>query len=551
MRRLFIPAAIAAAVFLPMGAANAAPQNGFYVGVNAGYDLGDTATSTTVTAGSYFAGTSVTSINSSSPTNLDKNGFIGGGQLGFLYSHAGFAWGAEADFNWMGRSQSSAVTVVYPCCGPTSYTSGQFMERDWLATVRARGRRCCVRRDLLRHVLAGPDNDVHVRQDAHGLDGGRRSGSSAGGENLRKARISLRRSRHRDGFWNPAYGRRDLAGDYGRREIHQSCDPRRHQYRLLGENREYSKRVGRYPGAFRFLHRCFARIGSPGALGLLQRPRPERVTAMTSTLNEKIEKFRKLHKRGDPFIMPNAWDAGSARILAGLGFPALATTSAGFALTLGRRDYGVTRDEALAHARLLAGAVDIPVSADLENGFGVSPEDAAVTIRAAAQTGLAGGSIEDTSGDPTAPILDAALAAERIAAAVEAARDTGFVLTARAEGFLWGRDDLDDVIARLQAFEAAGADVLFAPGLPDLDAVRAVCSSVTRPVNVLVIGALAASPLEELARAGAARISLGGALAFSAYGSLVLTAEKALRAGAFSALAENAAGARRIREWLA
>lgn len=273
--------------------------------------------------------------------------------------------------------------------------------------------------------------------------------------------------------------------------------------------------------------------------------------ASTAT-TEKVETFRTLHKPGAPFIIANAWDAGSARILEGLGFPALATTSSGFALTLGRRDYGVTREEALAHGRLLASAVDIPVSADLENGFGVSPEDAAETIRMAAGAGLAGGSIEDSSGEDGAPIIGKKLAVERIAAAAEAARDAkdGFVLTARAEGFLHGQGDLKEVIERLQAFGEAGADILFAPGLPDLEAVKAVCSSVGKPVNVLIYGGLARCSLEELAEAGAARLSLGGGLAFSAYGALAESASAILKDGRFDALASHAEGAKTARGFL-
>ena len=221
--------------------------------------------------------------------------------------------------------------------------------------------------------------------------------------------------------------------------------------------------------------------------------------------------------------MPNAWDAGSARILEGLGAKAIATTSSGFALTQGKKDYGVSREEALAHCADLAAAVDIPVSADLENGWAREPHDIAETINLAIKTGLAGGSIEDSTGDPHAPVIeDQNLAAERIVAAEYEARKskTGFVLTARAEAFLYGDADLNQVIDRLQQFEAAGADVLFAPGLPDMNAVRAVCSSVTKPVNVLVHGPLLRHTLAEFAEAGAARISIGGALAFSAYGTL-------------------------------
>jgi 2-methylisocitrate lyase-like PEP mutase family enzyme len=271
------------------------------------------------------------------------------------------------------------------------------------------------------------------------------------------------------------------------------------------------------------------------------------------TIAEKVAAFRRLHQRGAPFTIANAWDAGSARILQGLGAKALATTSSGFALTLGRKDYGVAREEALAHCRLVAGGVDVPLSADLENGFGLSPEDAAVTIRVASETGLAGGSIEDTSRDADDPIIDQSLAIERIAAAVEAARaaSSGFVLTARAEGLLWGRGDLKEIIVRLQAFDEAGADVLFAPGLPDLAAVKAVCSSVDKPVNVLVLPGLVRHSIEEFAAAGVARLSLGGALAFGAYGSLFETAQLILRDGSFNALAGNREVTKRIKDWLA
>lgn len=271
------------------------------------------------------------------------------------------------------------------------------------------------------------------------------------------------------------------------------------------------------------------------------------------TIAEKVATFRRLHRPGAPFVIANAWDAGSARILQGLGAKALATTSSGFALTLGRKDYGVSRDEALEHCRLVAGRVEIPVSADLENGFGLTPEDAAATIRAASETGLAGGSIEDSSRDADDPIIDRSLAIERVAAAAEAARaaSNGFVLTARAEGFLWGRGDLEEIVARLQAFAEAGADVLFAPGLPDLAAVKAVCSSVDKPVNVLVLGGLVRHNIEEFAAAGVARLSLGGALAFGAYGSLFETAPAILRDGSFAALASNREATKRIKDWLA
>ncbi len=263
---------------------------------------------------------------------------------------------------------------------------------------------------------------------------------------------------------------------------------------------------------------------------------------MSAASAEKVAKFRSLHEKGAAFLFPNFWDAGSAKILEGLGFDALASTSSGFALTKGRADYGVTRDEALAHAREVSAAVKIPVAADLENGFGASPKDCAATIREASLTGLCGGSIEDSTGDKRRPVHEKSAAVDRIRAAVEAARGApnGFVLTARAEAFLYGPADLNEVISRLQAFEDAGADVLFAPGLPTLDAVAAVCSSVSKPVNVLIMGALAKHPVEDFAKAGAARLSLGGSLSNAAYGALVETALDIRNSGGFSAL-----GARR------
>jgi 2-methylisocitrate lyase-like PEP mutase family enzyme len=250
--------------------------------------------------------------------------------------------------------------------------------------------------------------------------------------------------------------------------------------------------------------------------------------------------FRALHARAGAFLIPNPWDAGSARILASLGFEALATTSAGLAFALSRRDGAAGRAETLANARAIMDATNLPVSADLENGFGDSPEVAAETIRLAAETGLVGGSIEDASGNPARPIYDRVHAAERVAAAVEAARTLPFpfVLTARAENFLHGRPDLDDTIARLQAFERAGADVLYAPGLPSLDAVRAVCAAVSRPVNVLAGGSGAAPSVAALAEAGVARISLGSALSRAALGGLVRAAREILEHGTFGFAAD-------------
>lgn len=269
----------------------------------------------------------------------------------------------------------------------------------------------------------------------------------------------------------------------------------------------------------------------------------------TPAPKDKVDRFRAMHKKGTAFLMPNFWDAGSARILEGLGFAALATTSAGFALTRGRPDYGVTREEAIAHAAETCAAVKVPVSADLENGFGPAPEDCAETIRRAALSGLSGGSIEDSTGETARPIVETSLAVERFAAAVEAARKApqGFVLTARAEAFLYGEAKLAEVIARLQAFEAAGADVLFAPGLPDLDAVRAVCASVSRPVNVLVYGALARHPAADFAAAGVARLSLGSTLPSEAYALLAEQASALKASGKFDMFGTRRAAQATVR----
>ena len=257
---------------------------------------------------------------------------------------------------------------------------------------------------------------------------------------------------------------------------------------------------------------------------------------MTSIL-EKRAAFLALHRPGAPFIIPNPWDIGSARILAGLGFKALATTSSGFACTLGRGDYEITRDEALPHAADLASNVDIPVSADLENGFDDTPDMVAETIRLAVASELCGGSIEDTTGDADNPIYNLGLSVRRIEAAVKATTN-GFVLTARADGLLHGITDLSNIIERLQAYEAAGSDVLYAPGLPDLDAVHKVCSAVTKPVNILIHGVLIQHTAADFAGAGAARLSVGGSFAFNAYGTLAGTASM-LEDGNFEALSKN------------
>lgn len=236
---------------------------------------------------------------------------------------------------------------------------------------------------------------------------------------------------------------------------------------------------------------------------------------------DKAARFLELHRPGEPLIMPNAWDAGSAKVLASLGFEALATTSSGFAATLGRIDYQVTREEALEHSATLAGATDVPVSADLEDAYADEPQGVAETVTLAIGTGLAGCSVEDFTGRDDDPIYEIAFAAERVRAAAEAAHSgpVHFVLTARAENHLRGRRDLPDTIARLQAYQEAGADVLYAPGLRSADDIRQLISSVDRPVNVLL--APGGPTVAELAQLGTARISVGGALAFNALGALV------------------------------
>lgn len=248
-----------------------------------------------------------------------------------------------------------------------------------------------------------------------------------------------------------------------------------------------------------------------------------------TTQKERAEKFKALHEREGAFVIPNPWDLGSARLLTGLGFEALATTSAGFAHSLGRLDGQITLDEAIEHCRSICAATDLPVSADLENGFADDPAEAAATILLGAQAGLVGGSIEDYSGDPSNPIYDFGLAVERVHAASEAARslDFPFTLTARAENLLHGRHDLDDTIRRLQAFEAAGADVLYAPGLTTLDEVRLVTGALNKPVNVLA-PLIKGVTVAELIGAGAKRISVGGALARAAITAL-LRAGSAMR----------------------
>ncbi len=250
----------------------------------------------------------------------------------------------------------------------------------------------------------------------------------------------------------------------------------------------------------------------------------------------KAEHLRALHKGPGAFVIPNPWDAGSARLLASLGFRALATSSGACAGTLGRRDGRVSRDEALGHARAIVQATDLPVSADLEKCFGDAPATVAETIGMAVDIGLAGGSVEDATGSRDRPLFDFNHAVERVAAAVQAARASGFVLTARTENFLRGRPDLDDTIRRLQAFEKAGADVLFAPGLPDLAAVRTVCASVSRPVNFMAGIKGKSFSVAELEAAGVRRISLATSLYRAAMTGLLGAAREVKERGSFGYL---------------
>jgi 2-methylisocitrate lyase-like PEP mutase family enzyme len=260
--------------------------------------------------------------------------------------------------------------------------------------------------------------------------------------------------------------------------------------------------------------------------------------AMAVTQLDKGNAFRALHEGPRAFVIANVWDAGSARILAGLGFAALATSSAASAGSYGARDGGITRDQALAHARAVVGATDLPVSADLESGFGDTPEEVAKTYREAAAVGLVGATLEDArpGRKPDKPLFDIGEATERVAAAVEATRRLGFpfLLTARAEGFLRGSTDLDDAIRRLQAYERAGADVLMAPGLPDLAAVKAVCAAISRPFNFMVGIPGKSFPVAELEAAGVRRISLATSLYRAAMGGLVAAAREVKEKGTFA-----------------
>jgi 2-methylisocitrate lyase-like PEP mutase family enzyme len=264
---------------------------------------------------------------------------------------------------------------------------------------------------------------------------------------------------------------------------------------------------------------------------------------MPPTQHQKGAEFRALHD-GDAFVIPNPWDAGSAKVLAGLGFRALASTSSGFAFTLGRLDGTATLDEVVAHTAALDRATSLPVSVDLENGYGRGPQDVARAIARVAEAGAVGASIEDYDADEG--IYELGRAVERVAAAAEAARalDVPFTLTARAENHIRGNPDLDDTTARLQAYEGAGADVLYAPGLRTVAEIRAVCDAVSKPVNVLARRDLTVS---DIAAAGGRRISVGGALTWVAVGALAAAAERIRDHGDFSALVAPA----ELRQWLA
>src|SRR4029453_11435472 len=259
---------------------------------------------------------------------------------------------------------------------------------------------------------------------------------------------------------------------------------------------------------------------------------------MSTTQNEKAARFRALHDGPGAFVIPNPWDVGSTRLLAGFGFQALATSSAASATALGRRDGRLTRDEALAHARSIVDATDLPVSADLEKGFGDLPEVVAEKIRLGAEGGLVGCTIEDATGNPDNPLYDVGLAVERVAAAAQAARALPFpfILPARAHNFLYANPSLKDTISRLQAFDKAGADVLFAPGLPDLAAVRAVCAAVSKPVNFMVGIKGKSFSVDELAAAGVRRISLATSLYRSAMTGFLEAASEVKATGQFGFL---------------
>jgi 2-methylisocitrate lyase-like PEP mutase family enzyme len=268
---------------------------------------------------------------------------------------------------------------------------------------------------------------------------------------------------------------------------------------------------------------------------LTKRLRNNRI-CMALTQNEKAVRFQEFHRRAEVLLIPNPWDAGSARVLAGMGFEALATSSAAAANVLGRCDGKMSRDESLANARSIVDATDLPVAGDLEHGFGESPAAAAETIRLAAEIGLVGGSIEDAQADREKPIYDLTLATERVAAAVEAARALPFpfMLAARSENYVRGNPNLEDTIKRLVAYEKAGADVLFAPGMPDLAAVRAVCEAVSKPVNFAVSGRGKSFTVAELVQAGVKRISFAASFYRAAMTGLIDAAREARKQGTFT-----------------
>jgi 2-methylisocitrate lyase-like PEP mutase family enzyme len=276
---------------------------------------------------------------------------------------------------------------------------------------------------------------------------------------------------------------------------------------------------------------------------LILYPRKLEGSVMT-VQQQKFEQFRDLHFRENAFVVPNPWDAGSTRILSSMGFQALATTSAGYAFSVGKRDSfaGLGSDEILANAKAIVEATDLPVTADLEDGFGARPEACAETIKLAIEIGLVGGSIEDATGDAENPIYVLDAAVERIQSAVEAASGQPFLLTARAENFLWGRRDIDDTIKRLQAFSEAGADVLYAPGLPDIETIKTVCDAVDKPVNVVMGLGRQAYSVKALSEVGVSRISVGGSFARAALGALKRAAEEVLNNGTFNYASEAMPG---------
>jgi 2-methylisocitrate lyase-like PEP mutase family enzyme len=263
-----------------------------------------------------------------------------------------------------------------------------------------------------------------------------------------------------------------------------------------------------------------------------------------TTQTEKAEAFHKLHAQGSCFVIPNPWDFGSARLLEHLGFKALASSSAGFAFSIAKSDLSISKSSLITHLSGLCQATSLPVSADLQNGFGNDPEDMAVTILQAAKTGIVGGSIEDASGDDGNPVYPLELAAERIRHAAAAARSLGFrfTLTARAENYIYGRADLKDTIRRLQAYQEAGADVLFAPGLKTAEEISQVLRSIDRPLNVLAGVTGMTLSVAELSELGVARISLGGSLARAAYGALLRAAAEVRGQGTFGYLRDAASG---------